>query len=100
MEITEITPAQARIIPQGNILITNAGDLKEALITLINRGFTEITIDFTHVQTIDSSGLGKLLLGQKLLKEREGKLQIENVGSDYINKMFRMIHLDKIIEIH
>jgi anti-sigma B factor antagonist len=99
LEIIQHSPKTARIVPEDNIIITNAGELKETLISLINQGVTEITIDFAQVQTIDSSGLGKLLLGQKMLREKDGQLVIENVVSEYIQKMFRMIHLDKIIEI-
>ena len=99
MEVIHETSAKARVTPGEKIIIENSGDLKEILINLIDKGARQITIDMGKVKTIDSSGLGKLLLGQKMLKELNGKLIIENITSDYIDKMFRLIHLDKMIDI-
>lgn len=89
----------ATVIPKGQIDITNSGELKEALLALMDEGFNMITLDFTNVNAIDSSGLGKLLLFQNKLRERQGELQIINVHNDYIRKMFSMIYLYKVIKI-
>jgi len=86
-------------MPGEQIVIENAGELKEVLINLIDQGAREITVDMGKVKAIDSAGLGKLLLGNKLLRERNGKLIIENITSEYIHKMFRLIHLEKMVEI-
>lgn len=89
----------AVIKPEGRIDIRNSQDLKEIMLDIYDEGFSFITIDFAAVMSIDSSGLGKLLLFQKKLKERDGNLKIINIQSDYIKKMFKMIHLDKVIDI-
>ncbi|NLN16210.1 MAG: STAS domain-containing protein [Firmicutes bacterium] len=99
MEVIHETSAQARVMPGEQIVIENAGELKEVLINLIDQGAREITVDMGKVKAIDSAGLGKLLLGNKLLRERNGKLIIENITSEYIHKMFRLIHLEKMVEI-
>ncbi len=90
---------QAVVIPDGRIDITNSQDLKKKLLDIFDEGFDEIVIDFSNISSIDSSGLGKLLLFHKKLKERGGELRIINVGSDYVKKMFSMIHLNKVINI-
>lgn len=89
----------AVVTPGERIDITNSDDFKENLLSLYDEGYKDITIDFKEVIGIDSSGLGKLLLFQKKLKERNGKLKIVNVNNDYVKKMFKMIHLNKVIEI-
>ncbi|MGI6558447.1 MAG: STAS domain-containing protein [Limnochordia bacterium] len=99
MEVIHETPAEVRVMPGERIVIENAAELKEILINLIDQGARQITVDMGRVKTIDSSGLGKLLLGNKLLKELNGKLIIENITSEYIDKMFRLIHLDEMLEI-
>lgn len=85
--------------PKENIDFSNSNELKEELLSVYEDGYNQVEIDFTEVDRIDSSGLGKLLLFHKRLKEKEGKLVIKNIESDYIKNMFDMIHLDKIIEI-
>ena len=90
---------QAVVIPDGRIDITNSQDLKKKLLDIFDEGFEEIVIDFGNISSIDSSGLGKLLLFHKKLKERGGELRIVNVSSDYVKKMFSMIHLNKVIDI-
>jgi anti-sigma B factor antagonist len=87
------------IIPEGRIDVVNSQNLKQELLNLFNEGINEIVIDFSKIASIDSSGLGKLLLFQKKLKERGGELSIINVTNDYIKNMFQMIHLNKVIKI-
>ncbi|OEF98399.1 STAS domain-containing protein [Desulfuribacillus alkaliarsenatis] len=98
MEIRK-SGSEACLEPTGRIDMSNSHILKEKLLELYNEGFTVITVDFSQVNGIDSSGLGKLLLFQKKLKEKDGELIVKHVKSEYIRKMFEMIHLDKVIRI-
>ena len=101
MEVnTEVLDTKKVVIsPVGNIDFSNSQDLKERLMELFEQDYKKIIMDFKEVESIDSSGLGKLLLFHKKLKEKNGKLIIRNVESDYIKNMFEMIHLGKVIEI-
>ena len=90
---------EAVITPVGNIDFSNSQALKNELLKLCEEDYKKIVMDFSEIKNIDSSALGKLLLFHKKLKEKEGKLIIRNVESDYIKNMFEMIHLNKIIEI-
>ncbi len=87
------------VYPEGRIDISNSQTLKEDLMEFYRDGFTNVVIDFGKISSIDSSGLGKLLLFHKKLKETDGKLKLVNIKSDYVKKMFKMIHLNKVIEI-
>ena len=99
MKVNKISDEKVKVKPEGRIDFTNSQDLKKDLLNLFDEGFNEVIIDFEKVESIDSSGLGKLLLFQKKLKERDGILKIINVTSDYIKNMFDMIHLNKVIDI-
>lgn len=99
MEIVKKSTSEATLVPKGRIDMSNSHILKEKLLELFNDGFTIIAVDFSDVTGIDSSGLGKLLLFQKKLKEKNGELIVRSVKSEYIKKMFEMIHLDKVIKV-
>lgn len=99
MEQIRVGDKNVVLKPKGRIDVVNSQNLKQELLDLYNEGISEIIIDFSEISSIDSSGLGKLLLFQKKLKERGGQLKIINVTNDYIQNMFKMIHLDKVIKI-
>lgn len=97
---TEIENNSARIIPEGDIDLTNAEKFKETFEELVEKEeVLHISLDFQHVDKIDSSGLGKILLFHKMIKEKGGSLQVENVSSEYVARVFEMVNLDEIIEI-
>ena len=87
------------MILDGNIDLSNSHLMKEKFLELLGQGYTNIILDFTQVKMIDSSGLGKILLFQKELREKKGSLKIGNITSEYVDKMFRMIHLDQVVDI-
>ncbi|TDO85263.1 anti-sigma B factor antagonist [Halanaerobium saccharolyticum] len=98
-KITVIDSNEVVISPEGEIDFSNSQQLKEELLQVFEQDYKQVILDFSEVESIDSSGLGKLLLFQKKLKEKDGTLIIRNVKSDYIKNMFEMIHLNKVIEI-
>ncbi|MFW5992416.1 MAG: STAS domain-containing protein [Halanaerobiaceae bacterium] len=89
---------RALIKPGERVDFNNAHEFKEGLMSILG-DYEEIIIDFEGVKSIDSAGLGKILMFQKRVKENDGSLKIINVESDYVRKMFKMIHLNKIIAI-
>lgn len=97
----QIRSGEGKVIikPEGRIDVVNSQNLKQELLNLYNEGINEIVIDFSKITSIDSSGLGKLLIFQKKLKERGGELTIINVTNGYIQNMFKMIQLNKVIKI-
>lgn len=78
--------------------ITNSDELKQCLLTLYQEGFKFVELNFQNVSSIDSSGLGKLLLFQKKFAERQGGLRIINITSNNIKNMFKMIRLADVID--
>ena len=99
MQIKRLGGGKVVVMPEGRIDLSNSHLLQEKLQMLCEEGFNIITLDFTQVASIDSSGLGKLLLFQRKLKEQGGEVRIINISSEYIRGMFEMIELGKVIKI-
>lgn len=99
MEIERKSKQTAVIIPAGKIDVTNSNLFKEKLNQLFEEGIKVIIIDFTNVNALDSSGIGKLLVFYKKLKEKGGTLSIINVKHENVRNLLDMICLDKVINI-
>ncbi len=84
---------------EGRIDLSNYFVLGDKLQDFYEKGCHSIILDFSLLTSIDSLGLGQLLLFNKKLKKRDGELKIINVTSRYIREMFETIQLDKIITI-
>lgn len=85
---------------EGEIDLENYHILKEKIFqAFYEEHCANITLDFSLLAGIDSSGLGQLLLCQKKLKKCGGGLKIVNITSRYIREMFKMIQLDRIIAV-
>lgn len=93
------TEDTAIIAPEDFIDITNSHRLWDSLMFLCDAGFKEIWIDFTHVGRIDCSGLGKILLAQKRLKESRGGLKLINVTNPFVRKFFALVQVEKVIPV-
>ena len=82
------------IKPGKNIEASMVQGLRGKVLTLMDRGVKEITIDFSGVEDIDSRGLGLLIRAHNSLKGIDGRLMIKN-ASDKMNKFIQIMHLDK-----
>lgn len=99
MKAQKMDKSSILMVDEGRIDLSNSHLLKEKLQALYEEGYEDITLNFGMVTGIDSAGLGQLLLFQKKLKDRGGRLRIINITNKYIEKMFKMIHLYKVIDI-
>lgn len=95
----EINDGKAIVYLEGEIDFTNSQDFKNELLKIYDQNIKDVEIDFGRLESIDSSGLGKILLFNKKLEEIDGELKIKNVKSEYIREMFEMIQLNKVIKI-
>lgn len=95
----DIEEGVGTVKPQEDIDLTNAEELKDRVVELLDKDVTDIILDLNNVEKIDSSGLGKILLFEKMVEENEGEFTIINVNSDYINKVFKTIDLEGVVNI-
>lgn len=95
----QIDKKEKRIILPAVVDRTNVGKLDEALQSLYDEGCPTIRIDCINLEMIDSAGLGSFVLYQKKMKERGGELKIINVVNDYIQHLFDVIELGRVISM-
>lgn len=95
----EIDQKEKRIILPIVVDRTNVSRLDEALQSLYEEGCPVIRLDCVNLEMIDSAGLGSFVLYQKKMKERGGELIIVNVINDYIQHLFDVIELNRVITI-
>ena len=64
---------------EGSLDLHSVHDLKNLFLHLKNQN-KNVIFDFSAVKTIDSSGIGCLMFGQKLLANNEKKIKITNLN--------------------
>lgn len=95
----EYTGKYPQVILPESVDLSNSNHFKETLLNLYEEGHRVIFVDFSHVEMIDSSGLGKLLLFHKKLKDIGGELKIIRVKGETVKDMFHLIQLHKVMNI-
>ncbi|NLX91490.1 MAG: STAS domain-containing protein [Firmicutes bacterium] len=90
---------EAVVFMGQKLTATNSSELKEQIYSLIAEGYRRITLDFSLSNFIDASGLGKICALQKMLRENQGELRIINVNSSYVQRIFNLVQLQKVISI-
>lgn len=73
-------------------------ELKDQVIELINQGNVSIILNFTHVDFIDSSGLGAIISILKVIAKK-GKLIVCEI-KDPVLSIFSITRFDRIIRYY
>lgn len=84
---------------EGEVDVYTAPDLKRQMISLLEEGRSEMVVDLTKVEYLDSTALGVLIGGLKRVREREGNLSLI-CPSPRIRRVFEITGLDKIFDIY
>lgn len=74
-----------------------ASDFKRKISDVIESGESQIVIEMGEVEFIDSSGLGAIVSGLKLMGDR-GEIAICSV-KDTVMSMFKLTRMDKVFQI-
>jgi anti-anti-sigma factor len=81
------------VVVRGEIDVATSPELRNQLNALISRGAKEITLEFSDVSFVDSSGLGVLVGTYKRLREDEsGSIRIVGAQSS-VRKVFEITGL-------
>ena len=75
-----------------------APKLKSLFLHHSNNGANAFVIDLSSVKYCDSSGLSALLVGNRILKEKEGKLVIFGINP-MVQKIISISQLDTVFNI-
>ena len=90
---------RAVVKPDHDIVSAESEVFKSELLSLLNKGFTELNIDMSAIEMIDSLGLGVLIATHNSLIKTGGKLMVSQV-SDEIYDLFKTMSLDRHFEVH
>ncbi|MBI5816490.1 MAG: STAS domain-containing protein [Nitrospinae bacterium] len=83
----------------GNIRTSeDYSEFKKSIDEVIDKGAAKIIMNFAEVRFINSSGLGRLVLAAKKIKESNGVLGIINLSDD-LKELFMFTRLDTKISI-
>jgi anti-sigma B factor antagonist len=92
------TPTNPVVTVRGEIDVATSPRLRTELSALLGRGATQITLDFSGVTFVDSSGLGVLVGALKRLRDGQGS---DDAGSlrivgaqDAVRKVFEITGLE------
>lgn len=87
-----------RLYLKGEIDIFNSREVRERIMNFYFEKRTDIVLDFTDVNFIDSTGLGILIAIEKEAETDGNKVWIENVDPK-IKKIFIITELDKVFGV-
>ena len=82
----------------GNIDVNSAPSLKVKLEFLIRFGHHKIVVDLSNVDFIDSSGVGSLIYGLKMVNPIVGGIKIVGMSPQNFN-VFSVLQLDRVFPI-
>lgn len=96
------------MVIRGAVLIHRTGQylnresamaLKQELLAALAQGQNQVVIDMTDTISVDSSGIGTLLLFQEKVTQLGGSFRLINIRQAKLVKLFRAINLDRFIRI-
>jgi anti-sigma B factor antagonist len=77
----------------------NSGDLRDAILKLLEAGISHLIVDLSEVRFIDSSGLGALLSGYKNATLRSGSFVLAGL-QPRVQSMFELTRLHRVFDIY
>jgi anti-sigma B factor antagonist len=89
---------EAAIAVEGELDLNTAPQLREQIVALVNEGATQVALDLSRVEFIDSSGLSVLIAGLKRLRERGGDLSLR-AASAQARRVLEASGLAKVLPI-
>ena len=82
----------------GEIHVSTAPSFREQLNAVIENGGTELVLDLSGVEFIDSTGLSVLLSGLRLVGQRHGRLALVCTNPT-VMRLFEITSLDATFDI-
>ncbi len=82
----------------GDIYVEQGDELSKVFNTIADKNPKEVVIDLTGLNSITSSGIGKIVLLYKELNKKGGVVRINGVNKT-IMEIFKVVKLDKLVEI-
>ena len=95
---SEITDGKAIIRIEGEVDVSNASELRDALDTALADGVKEVEADFAEVAYIDSTGIGVLVGAAHRAQESGSVLVVANPQKN-VERVFTLLGVDKDLNV-
>mgnify|MGYP000888127347 FL=1 len=95
---SEITDEKAIIRIEGEVDVSNASELRDALDTALADGAKEVEADFAEVAYIDSTGIGVLVGAAHRAQESGAVLVVANPQKN-VERVFSLLGVDKDLNV-
>jgi len=82
----------AVVYPAGNVVAALVPELRAALRGALNEGVREMTLDFSRVEMVDSTGLGLLISAHNSMSKAGGKLAVIHASKEIL-ELFRSMRI-------
>lgn len=83
---------------RGEVDLATAPTLKNRLLELVADGTTEIVVDLSNTDFLDSTGLGAVVAAYKRVRAHEGHLRLV-ATSARVKRVFEITNLDRVVPI-
>ena len=90
--VVEWNGRTAVLHPLMNLVAAVVPELRSALRAVVAKGVDELTIDFSHIEMVDSSGLGLLIAAHNSVAKSGGRLAVIHVREEIL-KLFRSMRI-------
>ena len=84
---------------KGRLDLSNAGELKETVTTLLGQDKNLMHFNMREVDFINSSGLGALVSMMKDIRLNKGRLTLSDLAP-YVHEIFDITQLSNVFEIY
>ena len=81
---------QAIVQPAGDVVAAQVPELRSALRTAMGEGIREMTLDFSGVRMVDSTGLGLLIAAHNSARKAGGSLSVIHASRDILDLFHSM----------
>jgi len=98
IEVKEVKDG-AVIYPHGEIDISNVSELQREITALIERGITNIVLNLSYVDHMDSSGIGLIAFDHIKASRNRKSLKLAAVTEE-VMRILTIIGLDSVLDIY
>jgi anti-sigma B factor antagonist len=88
----------ARVTISGSMYVEDSAAVREKLIALFEEGVYNLSLDFSGLDYIDSSGLGVLISIHKRCLQNGGRMTITGLRG-MVDELFKLTRLDLVFNI-
>jgi len=92
------TDRQAVVKPAGDVVAAQVQELRSVLRAAIGEGVREVTLDFSGVQMVDSSGLGLLIAAHNSARKAGGSLSVIHASRN-VMELFQSMRIHQHFHI-